>query len=117
DAIDPSDPLFQPHRVPRQFQIDDNATLRMKVQSLARCVGGEQDAIASFDEIVEGGRPFLASESTVKYRDWQVELPLQMHQCVSILREDEQRLRNAGGKTRTRRHFGLGAGSKSCRLR
>jgi hypothetical protein len=43
DAIDTPDPLFQPHRVPRQFQIDDNATLRVKIQSFARCVGCEQD--------------------------------------------------------------------------
>jgi hypothetical protein len=43
DPIDAADALLEPHRVPRQLEVDDEAAASVKVEAFCGGVGGEQN--------------------------------------------------------------------------
>jgi hypothetical protein len=96
DPIDAADALLEPHRVPRQLEVHDEAASAMEVQPLGRGVGGEQDAARQALERVEHGRTLLAPEPAMQDHQGGAERgisrqPLaQMHQRVAILGEDDR---------------------------
>ena len=47
DAVDAADALLEPHRVPRQFKIDDEPAGVMQIEPFAGGVGGEQHGLRS----------------------------------------------------------------------
>ena len=47
DSVDPADALLEPHRIPRQLEIDDEPTRPLEIESLAGGVGREQKAAAA----------------------------------------------------------------------
>ena len=50
DSIDAPDPLLEPHWVPRQFQVDDDAASPMKVESLAGRIRREKNPAPALRE-------------------------------------------------------------------
>src|SRR6516162_5606949 len=46
DAIDAADALLEPHRIPRQLEIDDKAAVLVKVEALGGGIGREQYRVA-----------------------------------------------------------------------
>ncbi|MDP2390482.1 MAG: hypothetical protein Q8N52_09175, partial [Acidobacteriota bacterium] len=42
ESIDPPDALFEANRIPRHFQIDDQATAVVQVEALTGGVGGDE---------------------------------------------------------------------------
>jgi hypothetical protein len=64
DTIHTSDSLLQPHRIPRQLQIDDDTTGVMKIQPLPSGVGREKDR-SILGESFEDCDPFVPRHPAV----------------------------------------------------
>ena len=115
DAIDPADALFEPHRVPRQFQVDDGAAVLLEVESLAGGVGREEDA--SVGERGERRAAFVSSQPAVNDGRIGRDAVPQMQQRVAILGEDQHRFAHAPQQSGQRRKLRLACGGGRRRVR
>ena len=89
EAVDAADPLFEPHRIPRELEVDDNPARVMEVQSFAACVCGEEHGLPAADEVGDRRRTLLAREPAVQQRRRPAERPLQMLERVAIFGEHD----------------------------
>ncbi len=90
DPIDPPDPLFEPHRIPRELQVDDRTTTFVEVESFAGRVGGQQHAAAAGREAIELHPPFVAGQAPVENRAVAREALTKMKQRVAVLGKDDR---------------------------
>ena len=95
NPIDSADALFEPHRIPRQLEVDDEPAGLVKVQAFARGVGGQQDPDGSRRELFEHTQPFVARQAAVENDGRLAQRRLKVQQRVSILGEDDDRLVDA----------------------
>ena len=94
DTINASNPLLEPHRIPRELEVDDDATPLVQVEPFSGCVGGEQNGSFTAREGLKRGCSLVASQSAVQ-NSRAGEASLEVEQRVSVLREDNRRLVDA----------------------
>ena len=63
DPVDASDALLEPHRIPRQLQVDDESARLLEIESLARGIGREQQAAAAARELLDGRQALVARQA------------------------------------------------------
>jgi len=91
DPIDATNPLFEPHGVPRQLEVDHHATATLKIQPFTCCVGREKDRPATAGKIVERGASFPARQAAMENGACGWESLLNMEKGVPVLGEDDCR--------------------------
>ena len=118
DPIDPPDPLLQPHRVPRQLDVDDEATPSVEVEPFAGGVRRQQHAGAARVEGILRLAALGARESAVQYGNRAVR-PERL-QCsverVAILGEDDCGLTRPPEQCGDARQFAFRHGGEPCRV-
>src|SRR6185503_15573910 len=66
DAVDAADALLEPHRIPRQLEVDDQAASPMQVEPLRSRVGGKKKRRGGTREFAQRRGAFLATEAAVE---------------------------------------------------
>ena len=89
DAIHASCTLLEPHRVPRQLQVDDHPAVMMKIEPFSCRVRGQKDRVPSACKLLERQSPFAAGETAVKHRTGKRQTAPQVQERVAILGEDD----------------------------
>ena len=107
DAIDAADSLFEPHRIPRQLEIDDEPAAVVQVQPLAGRVGRQQNPAPAVGEVVERRAPFVARQAAVQHQHRLPKRRAEMEQRVAEFGEDHDRLRDTPEQPPERRHLGF----------
>ena len=109
DAIDPSCPLLEPRRVPRQLKVDDHPAVMMKIEPFSCGVRGQKNRVPSARELLERQSPFPSGETAVKHRTGEGQSAPQVQERVAILSEDyrpftlpEQTREQAGNRPQLR---------------
>ena len=98
DPVHATNPLLEPHRVPRQLEVDDGSARQLQVEPLARRVRRQQDRTPPAREIRQHSPSFLARQAAVQ--DDQLvamsnERLSDMSEGVTEFREDDDRLARA----------------------
>ena len=107
DAVDPSDSLLEPHRVPRQLEVDHDAAPMVEIQPFARRIGRQKDVAAAADEGVERSGPFLARHAAVQERHRPIEHVAEVKQRVAVFGENHDRFGDAVQQADDGRELGL----------
>ena len=95
DPIDATNPLFEPHGVPRQLEVDHHATATLKIQPFTCRVGGKEDRPATAGKIVERGAALPARQAAMENGACPRESLLKMEKRVPVLGEDDCRFAKA----------------------
>ena len=95
DAIHAADALLEPHGVPGQLEVDDEAAALLQVQAFAGGVGGEQHARAPAGERADGVGPLEAVHAAVQDGRIRAGLRAQRFERVAKLGEDDDGLVDA----------------------
>ena len=66
DSVDPANALFQPHWIPRQFQVHDEPAGVLEIESFAGGVGREQKIAAATRELIDDCQAFVTVHTAVK---------------------------------------------------
>ena len=90
DPIDAADPLFEPRRVPGQLVVHDDPAAPLKIQSLGRRVGGQQEPAGLVEACLHGGALTRRQPAMQLQRGGKRGRELQ--QRVAILGEDDDGL-------------------------
>ena len=102
DSIDPANALLESHRIPRQFQIDDETARLLEIEPFAAGIRREQETAAAARELFDGRKPFVAGHSPVKRHGRGPKRCLDVQQRVAILREHNRWFVYAPKKPRQR---------------
>src|SRR5262245_18278855 len=92
DAIDAANPLAEPHRIPWQFEVRDDAAGAVEVESLAGGVGGDEQWLRAAAEAIERSGSLCTRQPAMQDRGISGEGRLQVKRRVAVLREDDERL-------------------------
>jgi hypothetical protein len=67
NAIDAPGALFEPHRIPRQLDMNHHATAMMQIEPLGTGVGSQQRPGSTADEGLNRAAPLTPAQSTVQH--------------------------------------------------
>src|SRR5881409_1240998 len=95
DAIDAADSLLEPHRIPRQLEIDDGAAGVMKIEALGRGVRRQKNSRRPGYEGRERGCSLGARQPAMQHSRAFVEMSREMRQRVAVLGKDDDRFSNS----------------------
>jgi hypothetical protein len=95
DSIDTADPLLEPHRVPRQFQIDDDAAGLMEIEPLAGSIRSEKNSAIALRERPKHRGSVVAREAAVQNGRRLVERAGNVREGVPIFGKDDERIRRS----------------------
>ena len=91
--VDATDALLDARRRPRQLEMNNEPASPLKIESFARCIGGQQYSRSAGRECVNGGGALRGGQAAVQLT--RAECPqfvLESSQGVAILGEDDRRL-------------------------
>src|SRR6185369_13155017 len=92
DSIDAADSLLEPHRIPRQLEVDDDTADVVQVQPFAGGVGGEKDTTSSSRKRVERCRSIRARQAAMKNGGGLRNGSSDVRERVAVLGKHDQRL-------------------------
>ena len=97
DPIDAANPLFEPNRIPRQFQIENEATPRLQIQTFACRIGCKENARFATNKSVDRLTSFARRHGAVerRQRDARRQARFECGKGVAILAEHNCRFRRA----------------------
>lgn len=90
DPVHTADSLLEPHRIPRQFEIDDSATVLVQVQAFAGGIDRQQHTRRG--KRPQGRSPLFACHPAVDDRGVRRNLVPDVQQGVAVLGEDNDGL-------------------------
>ena len=114
DPVDPADALLQTHRVPRQFQIDDQPAGVVQVEPFPCGVGGQQYASRRPREGRQSGGALVARQAPVEHHDGRPEPGADVEQRVTVFREDDRRFAGATKQPSKRRYLRFAIDRRAC---
>jgi hypothetical protein len=109
--VDSADALLQTNRIPRQLEVDDDATAMLKVEAFSSRVRREEDRSSSSAEVVEGRAPIASRQPAMQGARLGGELIAQMEQRVAKLGKDDDWLFDSANQTKKSLDLGLAAAS------
>jgi hypothetical protein len=98
NSIDSPDSLLEPHRVPGQFKIDDDAARLLKIEAFTSRVGRKEESAISAREAFDGGEPFVTVHAPVQQNGGPPNGRLNVQERVPVLGEDNDRLTHSAKK-------------------
>ena len=83
DSVHPADALFETHRIPREFQIDDNPARALQIEPFACRISGQENRALACRECSQRRGSFLTRETTVQDGSGPFEAACDVHQRVA----------------------------------
>ena len=89
DPIDASNALLEPHRIPRQLEVDDRTAAFVQIEPLAGGIGGQEHAAAAAREPLELDPTLLPRHAPMEHGAVARQAPTYMEQGVAVLGEHD----------------------------